>query len=188
MTPDTNAVSTTCSQQALSHQQMTFCRQQPHFAIQLSEKLCRPEVEECAPPPAVMHLGNRTSEMKEPGTAWVPCVPVLHTFKRLLLLLQHPHITMDSLVLCDSSSVVCHVTCECIFPPAAVFLNASLSNGPRKTFVVLPLGKYLHFNSPPHFKVNGNTSGIICPANVGKQKSEAGREGSSDYDPKENGS
>lgn len=102
-----------------------------------------------AAPPRGDAFGNRTAAMKEPGIAWVPCVAVLHTFKRLLLLLQHPHITMDSLVLCDSSSVVCHVTCECIFPPAAVFLNASLSNGPRKTFVVLPLGKYLHFNFPP---------------------------------------
>lgn len=46
----------------------------------------------------------------------------------LLLLLLHPHI-MDSLVWCDSYSVVCHVTCECISPPIAVSLNVSLSNG-----------------------------------------------------------
>lgn len=80
-----------------------------------------------AAPSAVRHLGIEPQRWRNPVLLRVPCVAVLHTFKRLLLLLQHPHITMDSLVLCDSSSVVCHETCECIFPPVAVFLNASLS-------------------------------------------------------------
>lgn len=101
--------------------------------------------------------------------------------------------TVWTLALGRSLSVVRHVTCE-VPPPTTTptthspsstlqfFLNASLSDRHSpKTFVVPPLGGDICIPPHPHphfpFKVNGNTSGIFCLSNAGKQKLEAWRGG-----------
>lgn len=82
---------------------------------------------------------HHKKKKRKRGVALFPWVAVLDTFKHLVFLLMHSHIT-DSPVLCDSASGGFHATCECIPPPFAAPLNVNDQKHQKNIFVLCLVG------------------------------------------------